>query len=419
MKRIMRAGAWLMVIAMMAFAPFFAASLSAEKENPVRKSRTTWTGVLRLWKCEGWQSGNGSLTAWLNACIERFEKRNPGVYIQVKEVAAEAMRSFMNSANPPDMILYAPGMLEAPYSLAVMEEEIPVQQTLQGMGIWQEERYAAPVAMGGYALAVNTKLLPQIPDHWGEMELSQAKGSKQIGVLLNMPADGDYRSWAAAVMAMFAGNYKKGTAAEPVPVGEGVDLGLPAGEPEKMEQSEAETGEVLPNALPAVLPEDFRKQESVYTQFTSGKIAVMPVTQRELRRLQLLSETGKAPDWRVETIGAAFTDQTAMFSVVAWEREDIEARQGLCLEFMRLMLSEEMQKKLTVSRAFSVRGMAALYAGNQGMSAMEAALKSESLLVPPVFGNEWRVYAGDLMDGIGAGEATQEKYGLLEMMLKK
>ena len=150
MKRIMRAAAWIALISLTALAPLWAASLRTERENPVRAHYEGWTGVLRLWKCEGWQSGNGSLTAWLTACIEKFEKKHPGVYVQMTEVSEENLRGFMNgSVNPPDLILYPPGMLDAPYSLMQMEEEMPVRNQLKSLGVWEGKRFAVPVALGG------------------------------------------------------------------------------------------------------------------------------------------------------------------------------------------------------------------------------------------------------------------------------
>ena len=417
MKRIAKAAAWLILTSMIALAPFLAASLTAAQENPVQKKYYSWTGVLRLWKCEGWQSGNGSLTAWLNACIEVFEKRHPGVYVQLTDVSEETMRNFgEGSVNPPDMILYAPGMLDVPYSLIELEESLPVKDSLNRMGIWQGKRYAVPVALGGYALAINTQLLPETPDDWSA--LTEAAGNRgKTADVLNAPADGAFRSWSAALISLFAGSYGKQAGSEPAPVGEGMDLGLEKEKDEPTRMPEVNQNELLPNALPGVLPESFRTVESVYSQFTAGQIAVMPVTQREIRRLQMMSETGKGPDWRIETIGRPMTDQAALISVVAWPRSDAQERQLLCVELMSLMLSEQMQQKLTLSRAFSVIDQPPLYGANRGMSGMETALNDGKLLVPPAFGHAWREYAKQLMDGIGAGGQTQAAYGLLEEMM--
>ena len=201
------------------------------------------------------------------------------------------------------------------------------------------------------------------------------------------------------------------------PVGDGIDLGLPDEAPAETISPGTEDAEQLSNALPGVLPADFAGAESVYSQFVNGEIAAMPVTQREIRRLSQLSETGKAPDWRVETMGLLFTDQIALASVVAYDREDARQRQELSMQLIHLMLSEEMQSKITASRAFPVIELPSLYQNQTGMREIERALSDDSLLTPPAFGNEWREYAGRLMDAIGAGEGTQEAFEKLREML--
>lgn len=401
MKRFLRAAAWLVLIVLIALGPFLAASMQAGKANRVQEYYSSWTGVLRLWKCEGWQAGNGSLTGWLSLCIEKFEKKHPGVYVQMTDVSEETMKDFLNSSvSPPDLILFPPGMLDAPYSLMELEEETPLRAPLQPLGLWQGTRYAVPVALGGYAMAVNSSLLPDTPGNW-----SEAQALDEEIDLLNASKDGSYTSWSAALISMFAGSYEERLNGEKPPAGDGIDLGLSIGEPAVMPAPDQTI--MGTNALPNALPEDFRKTESVYSLFVNGKIAATPVTQREIRRLQQLSETGKAPDWRVEAIGLPFTDQAALISVVASEREDLKERQALCTELIDLMLTAEMQGKLTASRAFPVIELPQIYPNQAGMREIERALSEAGLLIPAAFGKEWREYADSLMEGVGAGEGTQ------------
>ena len=406
-----------MLFVMIALAPVWAASVAADRQAYIRRMNSSWAGVLRLWKCEGWQSGNGTLSAWLSGAIERFEKRNPGVYVQMTDVSAETMRAFADgSVNPPDMILYPPGMLEAPYSLMEIGEEIRVREPLERLGLWQGSRYAVPVALGGYALAVNNRLLPDTPADFRTFTLPESGKSGKIH-LLNAPRDGEHTAWSAAVISIFAGQYGSVSGSGPAPAGEGMDIGLIL--PDMQAPPPAEREIWQGNGMPRELPEDFLENESAYAQFTAGKIAAMPVTQREIRRLQLLSEAGKAPDWRVEAMGLPFTDQAALFSVVAWPRDDMKERQTMAISFLNLLLSEEMQKKLTVSRTFSVLDTTGLYPGNPGMQAIDEALRADDLLLPPAFSDEWRAYAASLMRGTGPGGETKGAYELLRQAMEE
>lgn len=421
MKRMLRALAWIGLVSLIVLAPFAAASLTAERPDYVREHYSSWTGVLRLWKCEGWQAGSGSLTAWLNRCTERFEKKHPGVYIQMTDVSAETLKEFLSAGvNPPDLILYAPGMLEAPYDLLQLPDELQLRRAVSDIGCWQERRYAVPVALGGYAMAVNSQLLAETPENWSEAAASEIRNGKgkKTADLLNAPADGAFVSWSAAIVSMFAGSYAPNGKAQEAPVGDGIDLGLPTGRTHQTAPPDVSGEERQNNALPGILPEDFRKKESVYSQFTAGEIAAMPVTQREVRRLSQRSETGKAPDWRVEIMGMPFTDQIALVSVVACGKEDEQDRQSLCMELIQLMLTAEMQSKLTAARAFPVIDLPPLYGNQTGMREMEGALADDGLLAPPAFGNEWRIYAERLMDEARAGEETQKVYERLWNMLK-
>ncbi len=418
MSRVMRAAAWAAVIVLFAISPLWAVSIGARTDRTelVLRDYNTWTGVLRLWKCEGWQSGNGTLTAWLNTCIEKFEKQHKGVYIQITDVSEETMRGFaLGTVNPPDMLIYASGMLDAPYDLVQLPYELPVRENVSSLGLWQEERYAAPIALGGYALAVNRSLLEEIPDDWNQVELKESSSKKKEVFAFDAPADSAYRSWSAAVIALFAGSTTR-SGGQQVLVGEGLELGLPTRKPQPAEPSQEEQI-TYPGVLPALLPEEFRKTESVYSRFTAGEIAAMPVTQREIRRLELLDESGKAPDWYVQSIGFPFTDQAALFSVTARQGKDADERRQLSLEFLELLLSDPMQEKLSSVRAFSVGEQAPMYRNNRGLYAIETALNDEGLLLAPAFGWEWRSYAQRLMDDISSGESTQEAYELLESAL--
>ena len=67
-----------------------------------------WSGVLRLWVCEGWASGR--CAGWLNRCIAAYEKSRPGVYVQPQYVDVDAIASLDESGIAlPDLVLMPPG----------------------------------------------------------------------------------------------------------------------------------------------------------------------------------------------------------------------------------------------------------------------------------------------------------------------
>jgi len=406
MKRIVQAVSWLIAIVLIALSPFFAALLPSSRHSLVHRSLSSWSGVLRIWKCEGWQSGSGSLTPWLNACVAAFEKRHPGVYIQISDVSAETLRAFSSDElNPPDAVIFAPGMLESPESLLPLSTVFSLKPSLRKTGFCQGAQYAVPIAMGGYALAVNTRLMPETPENWSDH-------SSEETVILHCPKDSDYLSWSAALLALFSGS--SAPMQENVPIGDGVNLGLPDLAPSPT--PDAVRTEPRENALPQTLPDAFRKEASVYSLFTSGKAAAIPVTQREIVRLNALSESGKAPDWRIETMGLPFSDQLSFFSVVNYPRKDAADRQRLCADFLSLLLSEEMQKKLTSVRAFPVFPVSGLYS-SAPFAYLEQALASDLLIAPCAFGSKWRQQAALLADALSPASATNKSFLSLQKAL--
>ena len=87
------------------------ASLPSDAGPLIREKYDGWSGVLRLWVYEGWEA---NAMDWLNRAISAFEKEREGVYIQARKVDAAALRDFATSGvNPPDMLLFPPGLLTA------------------------------------------------------------------------------------------------------------------------------------------------------------------------------------------------------------------------------------------------------------------------------------------------------------------
>ena len=332
------------ILLLTVFAAFFAL-FAAEKLPPdgrelVEKKYEGWNGVLRVWICEGWQPGSGSLVGWLNRCGSSFEKNHNGVYVQVTAVKAEELRNLSGSElRVPDAVLFAPGILESADDLIPLPAELPGREGVR------TSYYAAPVAMGGYAWAIAE--------------------SESPAVLL--PSDDTSLCWPAALLALSAGgNIEESDVGLP-----GVDLGLEVFAPEN--------------------PDVIAETATPYTDFVGGRGRAMVATQREIARLKNLSVEGKGPDWTVDARSSiTFTDQLLLYGIPECENEDAAQRQALSLEFLMHLLSDECQSALTASGAFPVTDAPAEYAANDPLASLDLALRDPELFTPPVFGNEWR-----------------------------
>ena len=334
-----------------------------------------WSGVLDLWIYEGWPCGSGSIAPWLNRCIADFEKAHPGVYIQPRFVDAGAITTLNDSGiSPPDMLLFPPNLLSSPTGLTPLAPSERLRPALSDAGLWRGSYYAVPVAMGGYLWAWNTGLIDALPNTWSETD-----------AILAVPEPEPYRHWDAALLALCAGRYAPTgdgfPSGSPQPLQDGLDLGLPSRE--HLTPSPPPTDSAT---LARRLPRSFQWDSEAWRHFINGEAAAMPVTQREIRKLQALSEQGKGPSWQLERGDAPFTDQLLCLSIV--DRPTAADRQQLSKAFLTWLLADECQSRLVIAAAFGVTEVSSGYSQGDPLAMLDAQLRAPDLCVPPVFGGE-------------------------------
>ena len=151
-------------------------------------------------------------------------------------------------------------------------------------------------------------------------------------------------------------------------------------------------------SIPKTLPDDFRKQPSVMSDFLSGRVAAIPVTATEITRLMRLADAGRAPDHQVLPGEASFTDQLAMCAIVDWPREDAEARKILSKQLIDQLLSDEAQAKLSSIQALRVTQGSSLYSGSSPMAALEQGYLSRAFSCPNAFDPAFRQQAAQILE---------------------
>ena len=352
----------------------------------VARKYAGWTGVLRLWTFEGWETGGGSLAPWLNRCVERFEKRHPGVYIQPRTVDAGAVASINESGIlPPDMLLFPPGLLDSPEGLSALDAPGALRPGLERCGAWGGRVCAVPVAMGGYAWAWNPSLTDAVPRDWSDG-----------GATLAAPPPDAWHRWDIALLALCGGALPDNARREPIP---GVDLGLMLSGASALSPSPAPAAD---GGETCHLPAGFAFDDTAWARFINGEAAAMPVTQREVRRLAALDGQGRGPDWRLAPGGGAFTDQLSYLALV--DRPDAGERRALCLEFMGWLLEDESQGELWKAGAFSVTDAPSGYPPGDPLLVIEAALRDDALAAAPAFGRGWSEAAEGIVRKFTSGQ---------------
>ncbi len=344
----------------------------------VEEKYAGWSGVLNLWIYEGWPCGGGSLSSWLNPCILAFEKAHPGVYVQPQFVDAGAITTINESGIlPPDMLLFPPNLLATPEGLMSLAAPHELRPALRHCGEWNGITHAVPVAMGGYLWAWNIGLIDAIPDSW-----------RNADAVLSVPAPQSWRRWDTALLALCSGRYtppdpNAAPNSTPSVVGE-VDLGLsvdstlvPTPSPEPRQ------GAMLSRHLPA----GFRYDEDAWRHFINGESTAMPVTQREIRRLQSLLEQGKGPQWQLGPGDNAFTDQLLALAIV--DLTENADRKKLCADFLAWLLSDACQSTLYRASIFGVTDAPSGYGPSDPLVVMDRALRDPGLSVPGIFDGQW------------------------------
>ena len=278
------------------------------------------------------------------------------------EVRTEGGHSFANFGNR-NAIRYLSLLIDMLY--AIKPPEKPGAHTTYNVGMIQGGTRALPVAMGGYGWARNNALLSDWPQDFASAQLlNPKKSSKEAPAALALPPDGDYLSYSGALIALLG---RENTAPMPIEA----------------------------------------REEAPYTAFSNGRVAVMPMTQREMRRMALLSESGKGPDYTLDADSVRFTDQLALLALPDTGFSDSPARKELALAFAAHLMTADCQQALSSVRAFPTIPLEqALYAGVSGYEEMEQALRSEELRVPTAFVNSWRASAKSLAEQALSGQIS-------------
>ncbi len=356
-----------------------------QKNELVAEKYSGWSGVIRIWLVEGWKPGAGSFNGWLNNCTGRFEKMHDGVYVQIQTVNASAAGTlFENGIIPPDMMIFPPNVLDSPTHLIPLDRNNTLRHPFMDSGLYGGVLYAMPIAAGGYAWAYNTSLIERIPNTW-----------KDHGFAISAFPDDEKLFWSAGLMGLCSGRYlSEPSEVKELDIARDLDLGLSIIEATPAPTATAEPSDA--DFLYCALPDGFSSDLDAYSDFITGKIAAIPVTQYHIRRLAALSDTGKGPDWNIETTGdIPFTDQL-LFAAVVDRNEDVE-KQTLCREFIDHLLSDDCQKELNRAGAFSVTEAYSDYKAHDPLVLINDVLRTDRLCTISAFDRRENTSVNDIV----------------------
>ena len=138
-----------------------------EKSLEPEHKKTEWTGVITLWDYPRLDIRNGTRFSWIKGKIKQFEKKNPGVYIELRTLEWKDGPTFLKAAaktgaNPDiaavgsDYFYTSGGYLEELDQYLTLEDRTDLIVSVLDTAIYKDKLYGIPWMMTGYALLLNT-----------------------------------------------------------------------------------------------------------------------------------------------------------------------------------------------------------------------------------------------------------------------
>jgi len=129
--------------------------------------KSEWTGVITLWDYPRLDIRNGTRFSWIKNKIKQFEKLNPGVYIEFRELNWKDGPGFLKAAakigaNPDiapvgsDYFFMSGGFLEELDSFISIEDRADYIYSVLDTAEYNGKLYGMPWMMTGYTIILNT-----------------------------------------------------------------------------------------------------------------------------------------------------------------------------------------------------------------------------------------------------------------------
>lgn len=306
----------------------------------LRGNKLAYTGHLRIWLADvPGASGKGSAQSWVRSCMEAFEKKNFGIFLELECMDMEQMTARIQAGERPDVVLgdgSGDALWEAVLTPLYEAWPMPVQLESRLDGRWQ------PVFQGGYALLVNEDALYSaglsppaglegLDELWMEQLLAQAPHAVARD-------DGDVTSAMAALC-----------------------------------------NQGIPEAARTAIQ---HAQGATVQQFLKGEVAVLPASMQSVWELEKQSIIGKQVPAFASYPLSGFCGHVQYAGVTGQSKQ---ARTQAAAAFVKLLLGKSAQSQLytlwAAPTAFPKAGLSCAQA-NQAMY-WQAILQPGALSLPP------------------------------------
>jgi len=346
--------------------------------EPLFRKKPEWTGLITLWNVNFIDCGTGSNTRWLNLQIERFEKQNPGVFIDVRNITPSRLKMYFQGNERenilPDIIALPVYEDIIPRDLLVDLGEFFSQEDLEKLNsaaynhvIKDGKMIGVPYMMGVYALVFNLQLAHEKEVIIPEGQLDYAFLDSAVKAMTftekNGKAEKQYYGFCT-----YSTPYSR-------PL-----LSIIHGNREKI-VDERVCGYLFQWHKSGAFPPGMTdlSYDRAWDLFAAqGRVGVMLANTRAIYQMRALQQAGKGFEIAVKGLPAEkdgiFSDQIAAFGIV---RTDNRIKLELCISFLKGLLEDRAQQELKTIGMFPVVDSAGdIYADDPQMYQLETSIKN-------------------------------------------
>ncbi|NLC44666.1 MAG: extracellular solute-binding protein [Clostridiales bacterium] len=360
------------------FPPWFKDRSQRLPEDPFQVKKPEWSGVISLWDIPYVRAGKGTHLGWLDSYIKSFEKKNPGVFIDVRSISAERLAMYLHGDTGRDVL---PDLI----SLGIYEQAIP-ENYLEDLSVYlsEEERsklrelalqrvqagtklIGLPWMMGSYGLYVHQDAI-QNADLDSNLEFLDYRDLNTIVTKAAHQKKNGRRSIDYYGFCTYTGFHSR-------PL-----LGMIYQESVKIIDNTAfQTIEQWTAEEVRITPDNMQEMPyaSAFRLFGPDKrSAVLLGDNKVLYDLRNLDEAGKGVEFQLFPLplddeSGYYIDQIAAYGLLQQSNED---KKELCISFLGGLLEEDVQSSLSIIGMFSVIEELELYNEDAQMKTLEDSL---------------------------------------------
>jgi multiple sugar transport system substrate-binding protein len=327
-----------------------------------------WTGVITVWDIPYVRTGKGSHLSWLNTYIRSFEKKYPGVFIDVRTITFDRLAMYLHCETELDIMpdIISLGIYEQPlpdslltdlspyFSLDELDDirSLALQRVKQG-----EKMIGVPWMMGNYGLYISHDALlnEEVPIIFESIDyetldfiIRNSTYDKKVGskTVCNFGFCTYFDMHTRPLLSMVY--------LEDGKIGNDTPFSL-------LKDWQASEKPVLP---PGMMNMTYSEALSLFA--IEKRIGVFLGDTRTLYDLRKLKESGKGIDFHVsvlpkyEPVSGQYMDNIAAYALLE-KKEGNEGKKKLSILFLKGLINEETQRSLKSIGMFSVLNNIKLY----------------------------------------------------------